>query len=90
MLYQQELKVALDVVKKASRLCCKVQKSLVDIKPIKKKDRSPVSIALDLVENGMMLGVLGCPNYSMELRKGTFLFDLLKSADYELNSDHCE
>ncbi len=49
------------------------------------------AIALALVENGkVMLGVLGYPNYSMELRKGTFLFDLLKSADYELNSDHCE
>jgi 3'(2'), 5'-bisphosphate nucleotidase len=44
-MYQQELKVALDAVEKASRLCGKVQKSLTDIETIEKKDRSPVTIA---------------------------------------------
>lgn len=44
-MYQQELKVALDVVKKASRLCSKVQKTLADVETIEKKDRSPVTIA---------------------------------------------
>jgi 3'(2'), 5'-bisphosphate nucleotidase len=45
MLYQKELNVALDVVRKASRLCSKVQKTLADVETIKKEDRSPVTIA---------------------------------------------
>jgi 3'(2'), 5'-bisphosphate nucleotidase len=45
MLYQQELNVALDAVKKASRLCSKVQKTLAELETIEKNDRSPVTIA---------------------------------------------
>ncbi|MCP4350004.1 MAG: 3'(2'),5'-bisphosphate nucleotidase [Desulfobacterales bacterium] len=53
MQYQKELKVALDAVKKASYLCSKVQKTLVDVRAIEKKDRSPVTIA-DLGSQGII------------------------------------
>ena len=45
MLYQKELSTALNAVQKASVLCRKVQKALVDVKAIEKKDRSPVTVA---------------------------------------------
>jgi HAL2 family 3'(2'),5'-bisphosphate nucleotidase len=44
-MYQQELKVALDVVKMASMLCSKVQKALAGVETMEKTDRSPVTIA---------------------------------------------
>ncbi len=45
MAYHFELKVAIDAVVKASRLCHHVQDSLVSNDTVEKKDRSPVTIA---------------------------------------------
>ncbi len=45
MAYENELKVALNAVKKALRLSGKVQSTCADIKVIEKKDQSPVTIA---------------------------------------------
>ena len=43
--YDNELKIALGAVKKAFYLCSRAQKNLVNDETIKKKDRSPVTIA---------------------------------------------
>jgi HAL2 family 3'(2'),5'-bisphosphate nucleotidase len=43
--YEKELNIALNILKKASRLCHKVQSIRSDIKAIQKKDQSPVTIA---------------------------------------------
>ncbi len=45
MPYDTELAVALDAVKKASRLCASVQFKLISQDTLEKKDRSPVTIA---------------------------------------------
>lgn len=45
MLYENELKTALDAVSKASELCRNAQKNFVNSQAVEKKDRSPVTIA---------------------------------------------
>jgi HAL2 family 3'(2'),5'-bisphosphate nucleotidase len=45
MVYENELKVAINTVSKASELCQKVQRTLCHTEAIAKKDRSPVTIA---------------------------------------------
>ncbi len=45
MPYEKELETALHTVQKASHLCRNVQKTLVNVEAIEKKDRSPVTIA---------------------------------------------
>ena len=45
MTYNDELRVALHAVQKASKLCTSVQFKLIDSDTLEKKDRSPVTIA---------------------------------------------
>ncbi len=45
MPYEKELKVAIEAVRKAARLCRQVQQHLVSADTVEKKDRSPVTIA---------------------------------------------
>jgi 3'-phosphoadenosine 5'-phosphosulfate (PAPS) 3'-phosphatase len=45
MAYEQELKVALAAVNKASALCSQVQQKLVTSETIIKKDKSPLTVA---------------------------------------------
>lgn len=45
MLYEKELKTALETVQKASLLCRRVQRNLVNAKAVEKEDRSPVTVA---------------------------------------------
>lgn len=45
MAYENELKIAIEAVKKACALCSNVQKNLIDSDSIEKNDRSPVTIA---------------------------------------------
>ncbi|MEM7007929.1 MAG: 3'(2'),5'-bisphosphate nucleotidase [Thermodesulfobacteriota bacterium] len=45
MKYENELRTAIDAVKKACRLCTKVQASLVSEETMTKKDKSPVTVA---------------------------------------------
>lgn len=45
MPFENELRIALDAVKKASRLCSSVQFKLISQDTLEKKDRSPVTIA---------------------------------------------
>ena len=45
MMYQKELDIALSAVSAAARLCIGARQSLVDEEAVRKKDRSPVTIA---------------------------------------------
>lgn len=45
MMYQKELDIALSAVSAAARICRGAQKTLVDEEAVRKKDRSPVTIA---------------------------------------------
>ncbi len=58
MEYQRELDVAIAAVQKAAGLCTKVQKTLVGVEAIEKKDRSPVTIA-DLGSQALICADIG-------------------------------
>ena len=45
MNYESELKAAIEAVHKASKLCIRVQSSLVSEETVRKKDDSPVTVA---------------------------------------------